>query len=157
MEKIKIGQIGICHEHASGKINTLRKMPDVFEIIGVVDDRATTAARFAGDELKPYEGLKWMPEEELFNTPGLQAVTVEPPNSDLVSTAMRCMERNLAMHMDKPAGEDLEQFGKLLKGCKERKLPFQMGYMFRSNPAMQWCLKAVRRAGWAIFLKSKGA
>ncbi|MDY0040178.1 MAG: Gfo/Idh/MocA family oxidoreductase [Desulforhabdus sp.] len=147
MNKIKIGQIGVCHEHASGKINTLKHMPDVFEIVGVVDDNTSTAAKFAGTDLTPYEGLKWLTEEELFNTPGLQAVAVETPNLDLVPTALRCMERNLAMHMDKPGGEDLDFFSRLRKGCEERKLPFQMGYMFRNNPAMQWCLKAVRQ-GW---------
>lgn len=149
MERIKIGQIGVCHEHASGKINTLRGLPDVFEIVGVTDDRNTKSARFAGDDLKPYEGLKWMTEEELFRTPGLQAVTVETPNGDLVSAALRCAERGLAMHMDKPAGTaaDLARFGRLLKVCGEKGLPFQMGYMFRSNPAMQWGLKAIRN-GW---------
>lgn len=147
MEKIKIGQIGVCHEHAAGKIKTLRGMLDVYEIAGVVDDRNSTAAKFAGKDLKPYEGLKWMTEEELFKTPGLQAVTVETPNLDLVPAALRCMEKNLAMHMDKPGGEDLKLFGKLLKGCKERNLPFQMGYMFRNNPAMQWTIKALRQ-GW---------
>ena len=147
MKRIKIGQIGVCHEHASGKIHSLRKMPEVFEIVGVVDDRASNAAKFAGEDLKPYEGLKWISEEALFNTPGLQAVTVETPNLDLVPTALRCMERNLAMHMDKPGGEDLELFSRLRRGCEERKLPFQMGYMFRSNPAIQWCIKAVRN-GW---------
>ncbi|MEZ4969730.1 MAG: Gfo/Idh/MocA family oxidoreductase [Flavobacteriaceae bacterium] len=148
VKKIKIGQIGICHEHAAGKINALRRLPELYEIIGVVDDRHTLAAKFTGSgDLKPYEGLRWMSEEELFNTPGLQAVTVETPNTDLVPTAMRCMERNLAMHMDKPGGEDLELFGKLLNGCKERNLPFQMGYMFRNNPAMLFCQKAVRK-GW---------
>ncbi len=69
MERIKIGQLGICHEHASGKISTLRGLPEVFEIVGVVDDRNTKSARFAGDDLKPYEGLKWMTEEELFLRP----------------------------------------------------------------------------------------
>lgn len=147
MKKTKIGQIGICHEHAAAKMKSLRRMPEVYEIVGVVDDRATAAARFAGDDLKPYEGLTWLSEEELFSTPGLQAVMVETPNTDLVPTAMRCMERNLPMHMDKPGGEDLQAFGKLRKGCEERNLPFQMGYMFRSNPAMQLCLKAVRE-GW---------
>ncbi len=147
MQKIKIGQIGVCHEHASGKINTLRKLPDVYEIVGVVDDRQSMAAKFAGDNLKPYEGLRWMTEAELLNHPGLRAVAVETPNGDLVPTAMRCMERNLAMHMDKPGGENLTQFRALVEGCKARRLPFQMGYMFRNNPAMQWCLRAARE-GW---------
>lgn len=146
VKKIKIGQVGICHEHAV-KITSLKKLDDLFEIVGVVDDRNTSAAKRAGDDLKPYEGLRWMTEKELFNTPGLQAVLVETPNTDLVSTAIRCMEHNLAIHMDKPGGEDLELFGKLLNGCKERNLPFQMGYMFRNNPAIQFCQKAVRK-GW---------
>ena len=147
MKKVKIGQIGVCHEHAAGKINSLRGMPDVFEIIGVVDDRGSRSAKFAGGDLKPYEGLKWMTEEELFKVPGLQAVAVETPNADLVPTALRCMERNLAMHMDKPGGEDLKLFEKLRKGCEGRNLPFQIGYMFRNNPAIQLSQKAIRD-GW---------
>jgi predicted dehydrogenase len=147
VRKIKIGQIGICHEHASGKIGALRLRPDLFEIVGVVDDRAGKAAKFAGSDLTPYEGLNWLTEEELFRVAGLQAVTVETPNLDLVPTALRCMEHNLAMHMDKPGGDDLAQFAKLLDGCKARRLPFQMGYMFRGNPAMIWIMDAVRR-GW---------
>ncbi len=147
MDKIKIGQIGICHEHAAAKLSALRLRPDLFELVGIVDDRASKAAKFAGSDLKPYDGLKWMTEEELFNVPGLQAATVETPNLDLVPTAFRCMERNLAMHMDKPGGDDLAKFAKLLDGCKARKLPFQMGYMFRGNPAMKWIMDAVHK-GW---------
>ena len=98
MSKIKIGQIGVCHEHASGKINALRKLPDAFEIVGVVDDRNSTSAKFSGEDLKPYEGLKWLTEEELFNIPGLQAVTVESPNLDLVPTAMRCKYHHFQAH-----------------------------------------------------------
>ena len=145
MKKIKIGQIGVSHEHAEGKINCLRKMTDVFEIVGVVDDRNTKAANFNSKNMYPYEGLKFMTEEELFSIPDLQAVAVETPNLDLVPTALRCMERGLAMHMDKPGGEDIELFAKLRKGCEERNLPFQMGYMFRGNPAMQWCVKAAHK------------
>lgn len=147
MNKIKIGQVGVCHEHAAGKIKTLRSMPEIYEIVGVVDDRNTAAARFAGDNLAPYEGLPWMTEDALFSTPGLQAVAVETPNTELVPTAMRCAEHGLHMHMDKPAGEDLEAFRRLLDVCKERQLAVQLGYMFRSNPAIKLCFKAVRE-GW---------
>jgi hypothetical protein len=115
-KKNKIGQTGVCHEHASGKINALRKMPDIFDIVGIVDDRNFTGAKRAGGDRKPYEELIWMTEKELFNTLGLQAVVIGTPNSDLVLNAIRCMEYNLAMHMDKPAGEDLELFGKMLNG-----------------------------------------
>ena len=145
MEKIKIVQIGITHEHANGKMYSLRKLPEVFDIVGYVDDREfSTSPRFGNDFEKPYEGLRKLTLDEAFNTPGLQAVTVEVPNNELVPMAMRCMERNLAMHMDKPAGEDLALYKKLLDGCAAKNLPFQMGFMFRGNPAFQFCIKAIR-------------
>ncbi len=144
MNRIRIGQIGICHEHAAGTICALRKLPETFEIIGVVDDRGMAAARRAGDDLTPYDGLKWMTEEELLGTAGLQAVTVEVPNADLVPAAIRCMKHGLAMHMDKPGGEDMALFRSLREGCEKRNLPFQMGYMFRSNPAIQFCQRILR-------------
>ena len=72
---------------------------------------------------------------------------METANADLVPTAIRCMEKNLAIHMDKPGGESLEPFVRLRKSCEEKKLPFQIGYVFRCNPAFQWCIKAVRQ-GW---------
>lgn len=145
MNKIKIGQIGVCHEHAEGKIKSLRALSDLYEIVGIVDDRNLSAAKLAGDNLTSYNGLKWLTEDELFATKGLQAVAVETPNAELVPTATRCMENNLHIHMDKPGGEDIDLFECLLKGCQEKNLAFQMGYMFRSNPAMQLCLKAVRQ------------
>ena len=142
--KIKIGQIGVCHSHAGARMNTLKKLSDLYEIVGVVDDRSSTAARFEKNDMKPFDGARWITEQELFDTPGLQAVMVETGNTDLVPFSLRCMERNLAISMDKPGGENLKPFGKLLKGCRERKLPFQMAYMLRTNPAVQFCQKAVR-------------
>lgn len=147
MNKIRIGQIGICHEHAAAKMMSLRAMHEAYEVVGVVDDRHTAAAKFFNDDLSPYEGVSWMSEEELFAVPNLQAVVVETPNLDLVPTALRCLERGLAIHMDKPGGDDLELFGRLLRGCRIKMLPFQMGYMLRHNPALQFCRAAITK-GW---------
>lgn len=149
MRRIRIGQIGVCHEHAEGKMRSLRLLPEVFDVVGVVDDRAANAAsaRMAGDDLTAYEGLRWMSEDELLGLPDLDAVVVETPNADLVPTALRCLERNLPMHMDKPAGWDLALYDRLRTGCEARGLPFQMGFMFRNNPAIQLALQAIRE-GW---------
>ncbi len=142
--KIKIAQIGVSHEHALGKMETLRRMPETFEIAGVTDDSATYAAKFPAAGTAAYAGLKIMTEDEVFRIPGLQAVIVEVPNTKLVPTAIRCMRHNLPMHLDKPGGEDLGLFKKLLIGCMEKNLPLQMGYMFRGNPAFKFCLKIIR-------------
>jgi predicted dehydrogenase len=141
---IRIGQIGICHEHAAAKMKSLRRLTDVYDIVGVVDDRQTRAARFAGDDLAPYEGLRWMAEEQLLGYPELDAVIIETPNGDLVPTAIRCLKRSLPMHLDKPGGDDLALFGHLLDGCRRGNVPLQMGYMFRNNRAIEFCKRAIR-------------
>lgn len=144
---LRIGQIGVTHEHAGARMKSLRSLSGLFEVVGVVDDRESKAARLAGQDMKPFDGLRWMKEEELFQVPGLRAVTVETANGDLVPTAIRCMERGLAIGMDKPGGADFSLFKKLIEGCRQKKLPFQMGYMFRKNPAIELIQKAVRE-GW---------
>lgn len=148
MRKLKIIQIGVTHEHAPGKMAALQLLDDIFDIVGYVDDRPfVTTPHYTPGQLALYEKIPAMSLEEALNYPGLDAVTVEVPNNELVSIAMKFMERGIPMHMDKPAGIDLELYRKLLAGCKRKDLPFQMGYMFRSNPAFQLCLKAARK-GW---------
>lgn len=144
-KRIRIAQIGVRHEHANGKMATLRTMPDDFEIVGVCAESPADRETFGKHSC--YENLTWMSREELLAIPGLDAVAVETEMTDLVPTAMLCAERGLSMHMDKPGGEDLQAFGKLLALCKERNVILQMGYMFRGNPAIQFCIEAARK-GW---------
>lgn len=146
MEKVNIIQIGIRHEHASGKFLSLKKRSDIFNILGYVDEEDFCKTPFCPQTFAPavYEGFRKFTLDEALNCPGVDAVAVEVPNRDLVPTAMKCMEHNLPMHMDKPAGETLEPYKKLLDGCKAKNLPFQMGYMFRGNPAFQFCIRAIR-------------
>lgn len=142
MKPIRIGQIGVGHEHASGKMEALLRLSHYYEVVGVVEEqnprwRSRTA----------YEGVNLMSEDELLSTPGLEAVAVETNMPELVSTATRCMQRGLHMHLDKPGGEALEPFRRLIDGCRARSLAIQLGYMYRTNPAIQFCFRAVRE-GW---------
>ncbi len=142
MNRIKIGQIGVGHEHASGKMDALRNLPEFYEVVGVVEE-----ANPGWRSDRAYEGVPRMTEEQLLDTPGLQAVAVETNMPELAETAIRCMERGLHMHLDKPGGETLEPFARLLDGCRARGLAIQLGYMYRTNPAIRLCLKALRE-GW---------
>ncbi|MBQ7403117.1 MAG: Gfo/Idh/MocA family oxidoreductase [Lentisphaeria bacterium] len=146
MEKVRIAQVGVTHEHAPGKIVSLKKLTDFYEIAGYVNDLSfNSLPEYYSDHFPSfYEGLRELSMDEVLNDPALQAVTVEVPNNELVSMAMKFAERGIAMHMDKPAGLDLELYGKLLDICKAKNLPFQMGFMFRGNPAFQFCIRAIR-------------
>ena len=144
-KRIKIGQIGIGHNHAQGNMESLRKVDDIFEIVGVVEADPAWVEKRGG--LQCYQGLDWMSEEELFNTPGLAAVAVETDGVDLIPTALRCAERGLHIHLDKPGGESLPAFKKLLNICERKQLALQMAYVYRYNPAIRFAADAVK-AGW---------
>ncbi|HOM18561.1 MAG TPA: Gfo/Idh/MocA family oxidoreductase [Thermoguttaceae bacterium] len=146
-QRIKIGQIGTGHEHASAKMATFRKLRDYFEVVGIAEP---DPVRRKNQEHNPaYQGLTWMTEEQLLSTPGLQAVAVEVDSADdrLLDIAGRCIEAGLHIHLDKPAGQSLEKFKRVVDEARRRHLIVQLGYMYRNNPAVQFCQRAVRE-GW---------
>jgi predicted dehydrogenase len=144
-QRIKIGQIGTGHEHASGKMETFRKLAEHYDVVGIVE--ADPQRRKKCENTAIYRGVKWMTEEELFNTKGLKAVTVETVVPDLVPTAARCIDAGMHIHLDKPGGEMIGPFKKLLDEAGRRGLTVQLGYIYRNNPAVQFCFRAVRE-GW---------
>jgi len=145
MNRIKIGQIGIGHNHAAEKMKALRGLPDHYEVVGVVEE--DDAWRRQRGDLEAYHGLPWLSEQQLLQTPGLQAVAVETDGKDLVATARRCAEQGLHVHLDKPGGESLADFEQLLRQCEKRSLALQLAYVYRYNPGLRFCLEAAR-AGW---------
>jgi predicted dehydrogenase len=142
--RLRIGQIGTGHAHADGKMASLRRSPD-FEVVGVIERDATRRA--AAEKSEVYRGVPWLTEEQLLNTTGLQAVAVETEVKDLLATAARCVAAGKHIHLDKPAGESLPAFKRVLDEATRRQLTVQMGYMFRYNPGFQFCFKAARD-GW---------
>lgn len=143
--RIKIGQIGTKHPHASGKLDAILKFPETFEFVGLVEPDAERRKEM--EQKKPYAELPWMSEEELLSTEELKAVAVETDIADLVPTAMRVLKAGLHIHLDKPAGESLEQCKAMHALATERGLTIQMGYMLRYNPAFEFAHQLVRD-GW---------
>jgi predicted dehydrogenase len=144
-ERIKIGQVGTGHNHASGKMAALRKLANHYEVVGVVEP--DPARRKKREQDPVYRGLTWMTEEQLLNTKGLRAVAVETEVPELVPTAARCIAAGMHLHLDKPGSETLGPFQRMLDDAGRRGLTVQLGYMYRNNPAVQFCQRAVRK-GW---------
>lgn len=144
-ERIKIVQIGIGHNHGHDNMIALRKLSDLFEVVGVVESDPVWRKKRGG--LPAYQGLRWMTEEEAFALPDLKAVAVETDVPDLCATALRCAERGLHIHCDKPGGESLADFRRLTDLCAAKRLVFQMAYTYRYNPGIRFAIHAYRQ-GW---------
>jgi len=145
MKPLNIIQVGICHEHANGKFDTIRKCPDCFNLVGVVDERPfSNTPRCQEYTYILEQAPRILTLDEALNWKGLDAVLIEVPNLDLAPTAILFAGKSIPMHCDKPCGETMEPYRTLLDICTRKAIPFQMGYMFRGNPAVRFAIQAVK-------------
>jgi len=140
--RIKVGQIGIGHNHGSETMRTFRKLSDRFEVVGVVEPDARWRTKRSGDSA--YKDLPWLTEEELLSRADVEAIIVETDVPELSATALRCLKAGKHIQMDKPTGETYAAFEQVIAEARSRRLCVHLGYMFRNNPAVQFCLNAVR-------------
>lgn len=143
--RIRIGQIGVFHAHASGKMDAMRRLADRYEVVGI-SEREGSLRDGAMDRM-PYKGLKFLPEEELLAQAGLAAVAVETRVEDAAATALRCLRAGKHIHLDKPGAVDHASFREMRREAERRGLTVQMGYMLRYNPAFEMLFK-IAKDGW---------
>lgn len=117
---IKIGQIGMAHDHSKGKMSCVRKFPDVFEVAGVAEENPRVLKERGGHEC--YKGIPVMSVEELLAIDGLDAVMLKTDELSLVHAAQKCIDRGIHVHLDKPAGANLDDFARLLSDAEKNKL-----------------------------------
>jgi len=141
--RIKIGQIGVTHAHAS-KLEVYRRSPD-YEVVGVVEP--DESARKRAEASAAFKGVNWLTREQLLNIPGLQAVLVETHVRDLLDNAEACIAAGKHVHIDKPAGTSLPQLQRIFAAATKQKLMVQMGYMYRYNPGVV-LLREFLAKGW---------
>lgn len=139
VNRIKIGQIGTQHSHAAGKMEAVRRLSHLYDVVGLAGDEASTAS--------VYEGLSRMSEDALLAVPGLEAVVVETNLEHACAAALKSLRAGKHVHLDKPAAVNHSDFQQMRKEAEVRGLGLQMGYMLRYNPAFQLLFQA-HREGW---------
>lgn len=137
---IKLGQIGIGHNHGEGKMLSARKFPELFEIVGYAEENEEWVKKRGN--LPCYNGLKRLSVEEIIEK--CDAVLIETDVWDLTEIAQKCIDNGKHIHMDKPAGSTLKEYKHLLDTAKAKNLIVQLGYMYRYNPAVQKCFELIK-------------
>src|SRR5438105_1170398 len=108
--RLRIAQIGRGHGHAAGKWQALCSNPDV-EAVGWFDDGS-----------------------KVLDDPGIVAVAVESRNHESLALASAAVAKRKHVWLDKPAGDDLAAFTRLMEEAVAHRLHVQLGYMFRYSP-----------------------
>ena len=140
MKKIRIGQIGIGHNHGEAKMKAVRKFPALFEVVGYAEENERWVERRG--EKSGYAGLPRMSVAELIERS--DALMIESDVWDLTKYAQMCVDAGKHIHMDKPAGGTLAEYRQMLDTAKAKNLVVQLAYMYRYNPAVLRCLEHVR-------------
>ena len=140
MKKIKIGQIGIGHNHGEAKMLAVKKFPELFEVIGYAEENERWVEK-RGNALG-YEGLPRLTVEELIERS--DAVLIESDVWDLTKYAKMCIDAGKHIHLDKPASGTLEEYKDLLNTAEAKGLIVQLAYMYRYNPAVKKCFEHIK-------------
>ncbi|MBR5528630.1 MAG: Gfo/Idh/MocA family oxidoreductase [Clostridia bacterium] len=139
-KKIKIGQIGIGHNHGDAKMYAIRKFSELFEVVGYAEENERWVEKRG--TLACYEGLARMSVGEIIKRS--DAVLVESDVWDLTKYAKMCVDAGKHIHMDKPASGTLEEYKYVLDTAKAKGITVQLGYMYRYNPAVIKCLEHIK-------------
>lgn len=145
MEKLKVVQIGIGHDHGTSGFNSILSQDEYFDVLGFAIPQEeldsgkweSRIAEYRDDRKVPYYSV-----ENALNLSGLEAVIVESEEMYLTKYALMALQKGLHVYMDKPGSPDLTEFEKLVNTARENNLTFNVGYMYRFNPMI---IEAKRR------------
>lgn len=144
MAELKIGQIGVGHPHASGKMRSIRASDD-FEVVGVVEPNANLRKTWESEEA--YQGLSWLTQEQLLNDESVQAIAIETDIPELLNVAEACLDAGKHIHLDKPGGFSFPLFQRIMDKASRKHLIVQMGYMYRTHPGVMLLDDFIQK-GW---------
>lgn len=142
MAPIRMAQYGTKHGHAAGKLLAMRHNPEV-ELVGVFEPDPERRRELEQADAA-YQGVRWFDDErELLEDASIVAVAAEGRNDESLSETERIVRAGKHVWYDKPAGDNWEQWQRVVHLAAEQRLLIQMGYMFRYHDGFQ------RIAAWA--------
>ena len=134
--KARVVHWGIIHNHSQGKWDAVLKLTNDFEMVGWVDDTKSTAMRMQEPKTSLYTNYPCFTPRQVFEEVKPDLIVVECSNSELVEVSTEIARHGIPMHMDKPLGVDQRGYREMSNICEAKGVPLQIGYMFRSNEAI---------------------
>lgn len=134
---LRIGQIGIAHSHAAGKVPFLRSHPEV-EYVGIFEPDDATWNTFSRNAA--YANVRRLDEAGVLGDPSVQGLFIETMPIDNLAWAKRALQAGKHVFIDKAPSPSIEAFREVLDLAEQKRLHVQVGYQFRYAPAFQFVL-----------------
>ena len=136
MAKIRMAQYGTKHGHAAGKLQAMAVNANV-EIVGVFEpdeQRRATLQKSGGS----FADVHWFTDKnEMLGDSSIVAIASEGLNAESLNQTEEIVVAGKHVWYDKPAGENWEQWQRVVATAKNKGLLIQMGYMLRYHSAFK--------------------
>jgi len=142
---LTVGQIGIAHPHADGKLAAMLSATADWRVVGWSERDAELGQR--AEARHPYNRIPRLTAEELLERQDITTLAIETSLNQATEMARAAVDQGKHVHLDKPGGIDHPSFVALHRAAEARGLTVQMGYMLRYNPAFRLLFQAVQE-GW---------
>jgi predicted dehydrogenase len=137
--------LGMWHVHADGLVKQAAAHPDEFQLICGFDPEADVVRKRQATWTDLLPGFKWHDSAKSVLDEKLDGVVVEGRVYENVKWAKLAIESGRHVLLEKPAGENFEEFRQLIDLAQRKHLHVQMIYLFRYMSAVQEVMRRVRR------------
>jgi predicted dehydrogenase len=142
---MKLGMLGMWHTHADGIVRQVADHPNEFALVGFHDADAKVVA----DRRKKWESRVsnfrvFDSPERLLGEP-LDGVVVEGRVFENLKLARLALESGRPVLLEKPAGDKVDEFRRLIDFAQRKHLHVQMIYLFRYMAAVLEMLGRARK------------
>lgn len=135
---LRIGQIGMAHSHAAGKVPFLSRHSEI-EYVGVFEPDDAVWNAFSAHPA--YAHVRRLGEAEILGDPSVQGIFIETMPIDNLAWARRAIQAGKHVFIDKAPSPSLPAFQEVLGLAEQRGLHVQVGYQFRYAPAFEFVLE----------------
>ena len=141
----RLAMLGMWHTHADGIVRQVAEHPKEFTLVGFYDPQAQVVAerRKSWSERLPKFRVFEKPER-LLEEP-LDGVVVEGRVFENLRLARLAIDAGKPVLLEKPAGDNLDEYRRLINAAQRKHLHVQMIYLFRYMAAVQEMLQRVRK------------
>src|SRR5437870_5280585 len=142
---LRLGMLGLWHTHADGMVRQIVEHPKEFTLVGGYDRDPQVVAQRRKQWAPRLGNLRIYEKPEQLAQEKLDGIVVEGRVHENVRLARLALDEGKPVLLEKPAGDNLEDYRRLIDQAQKKHLHVQMIYLFRYMSAVQEMLRRVRK------------
>jgi len=133
LEKIGVAQWGTKHGHAKGWLDLLTDSNKI-DFKGLYEPDIKRKETLTNSNDITWKTVHWIDNfEKILSDKKIKIIFIEESNNKSLEVLEKCIKHNKNVMLDKPAGNNFNNFKSLAKLASEKKLIIELGYMFRQH------------------------